>query len=77
MPPLPRKAIRLAILDDYQGIGEGHFAKLTEGGWVEVQSFKDTLLPYNGKDTPDGQFFWGRLAFESPFCSSSFFPPRA
>lgn len=42
---------KVAVLDDYQGVSEPHFAKL-DPSQFEVSQFKDTLLPYNHPDTP-------------------------
>ncbi|KAH7156474.1 hypothetical protein EDB81DRAFT_840581 [Dactylonectria macrodidyma] len=43
--------IKVAVLDDYQGFSDPHFAKL-DSAKFEVTSIKDTLLPYNRPDTP-------------------------
>ncbi|KAI5467516.1 hypothetical protein BGZ63DRAFT_469184 [Mariannaea sp. PMI_226] len=43
--------IKIVVLDDYQGFGDPHFAKLDIAKY-EVTSIKDTLLPYNHPDTP-------------------------
>lgn len=43
-------ALKLAVLDDYQGVSEEYFSSL--GADFEVVYFKDTLLPYNHPDTP-------------------------
>ncbi|AEO69933.1 uncharacterized protein THITE_2155971 [Thermothielavioides terrestris NRRL 8126] len=43
--------IRVAVLDDYQGISEPKFKALDPSKY-EVTFFKDTLLPYNHPDTP-------------------------
>jgi lactate dehydrogenase-like 2-hydroxyacid dehydrogenase len=45
MPP-----IKIAILDDYQGVATPLFESL--GSAFEVAAFPDTLLPYNRDDTP-------------------------
>lgn len=45
--------IKVAILDDYQGFSDKHFAPLRESGDYEVATFRDTLLPYEHPDTPD------------------------
>lgn len=42
--------IKIAILDDYQGIAASHFSSLTPN--YEVTTFRDTLLPYNHPSTP-------------------------
>jgi hypothetical protein len=42
--------IKIAVLDDYQGISEPKFKAL--GPKFEVSFFKETLLPYNHPDTP-------------------------
>jgi hypothetical protein len=44
--------IKVAVLDDYQGISEPKF-KALDPAQFEVTFFKDTLLPYNHPDTPD------------------------
>jgi phosphoglycerate dehydrogenase-like enzyme len=44
-------SIRLAILDDYQGIARSHFAYLEPQ--VEITVFRDTLLPYSHPSTQD------------------------
>lgn len=41
----------VAVLDDYQGVSEPHFAKL-DASKFSITQFKDTLLPYNHPDTP-------------------------
>lgn len=43
--------IKIAVLDDYQGISESKFKALDPSKY-EVTFFKDTLLPYNHPDTP-------------------------
>ncbi|KAI1076192.1 D-isomer-specific 2-hydroxyacid dehydrogenase-like protein [Whalleya microplaca] len=43
--------IKIAVLDDYQGISKPHFAKLDPAEY-DVVTFTDTLLPYNHSDTP-------------------------
>ncbi|KAL2017469.1 hypothetical protein VTK56DRAFT_2065 [Thermocarpiscus australiensis] len=43
--------IKVAVLDDYQGISEPKFKALDPTKY-EVSFFKDTLLPYNHPDTP-------------------------
>ncbi|KAK3309482.1 D-isomer specific 2-hydroxyacid dehydrogenase [Chaetomium strumarium] len=43
--------IKIAVLDDYQGISEPKFKSLDPAKY-EVTFFKDTLLPYNHPDTP-------------------------
>lgn len=50
MPPIPRSPIKLAILDDYQGIAPAHFQSLVPN--FEITTFQDTLLPYNHASTP-------------------------
>lgn len=50
MPPVPRSPIKIAILDDYQGIAAPHFTSLAPN--FEVTVFRDTLLPYNHPSTP-------------------------
>ncbi|KAF7910778.1 uncharacterized protein EAF01_002287 [Botrytis porri] len=51
MPPVPRSPIKLAILDDYQGIASRHFESLKST--FEITTFPDTLLPYNDPSTPE------------------------
>jgi lactate dehydrogenase-like 2-hydroxyacid dehydrogenase len=51
MPPIPPAPIKLAILDDYQGIAAKHFEGLQPG--FSITEFKDTLLPYNYPSTPE------------------------
>ena len=51
MAPIPPTPIRLAILDDYQGIAQSRFAHLEPG--VEITVFRDTLLSFNHPSTPD------------------------
>ncbi|KAK4097954.1 hypothetical protein N658DRAFT_257021 [Parathielavia hyrcaniae] len=43
--------VKIAVLDDYQGISEPKFRALDPAKY-EVSFFKDTLLPYNHPDTP-------------------------
>ncbi|KLU81371.1 hypothetical protein MAPG_00461 [Magnaporthiopsis poae ATCC 64411] len=45
------RLMQVAVLDDYQGISEPHFATLDKSIF-EVTTFKNTLLPYNHPDTP-------------------------
>ena len=45
--------LKIAVLDDYQGLSIPHFKELELAGY-EVTVFKDTLLPYNHPDTPHG-----------------------
>ncbi|KAJ4165091.1 hypothetical protein LMH87_006738 [Akanthomyces muscarius] len=42
--------LKIAVLDDYQGVAERHFGTL--GDEFEIIYFKDTLLPYNHPATP-------------------------
>ncbi|CAD6441818.1 b3082bd3-e768-4bcf-bfbf-295394ef4ce5 [Sclerotinia trifoliorum] len=51
MPPVPRSPVRLAVLDDYQGVALKHFESLKPT--VEITTFPDTLLPYDGPLTPE------------------------
>ena len=51
MAPIPLTPIRLAILDDYQGIAQSHFTHLEPD--VEITVFRDTILPFNHPATPD------------------------
>jgi phosphoglycerate dehydrogenase-like enzyme len=50
MPPIPPTPIKLAILDDYQGIAASHFESLKPAFSITV--YQDTLLPYNHPSTP-------------------------
>jgi len=50
MPPIPQSPIKIAILDDYQGIAAPHFKSLAPA--FEITTFRDTLLPYNHAATP-------------------------
>ncbi|KAJ4194737.1 hypothetical protein NW767_009923 [Fusarium falciforme] len=43
--------IKVAILDDYQGLADPYFEKLDSAKY-DVVSIKDTLLPYNHPDNP-------------------------
>lgn len=43
-------AVKIGVLDDYQGVAEQHFGAL--GGEFDITYFKDTLLPYNHPATP-------------------------
>jgi hypothetical protein len=43
--------LKIAVLDDYQGLSVPHFKELEAAGH-EVTVFKDTLLPYNHPETP-------------------------
>lgn len=49
VPPTP---IKLAILDDYQGVARTHFAQPL-GGQFEITEFRDTLPSYSLASTPD------------------------
>jgi lactate dehydrogenase-like 2-hydroxyacid dehydrogenase len=51
MPPIPLAPIKLAVLDDYQGIAAPHFESLKPS--FEVTVFRDTFLPYNHPSTSD------------------------
>ncbi|KAL6877097.1 lactate dehydrogenase-like protein [Trichoderma novae-zelandiae] len=44
------KRLKIAVLDDYQGASEKHFARFKDDH--EIAYFPDTLPPYNGPDTP-------------------------
>lgn len=46
--------LKVAVLDDYQGISAPSFAKLDSSSF-EVTTFRDTLRPYNHPDTPDAE----------------------
>lgn len=46
--------LKIAVLDDYQGISEPHFKALDPSSY-EVGIFKDTLLPYNHPATPQDE----------------------
>ncbi|RDW87799.1 hypothetical protein BP5796_03493 [Coleophoma crateriformis] len=43
--------IKVAVLDDYQGLAKAHFAKLPPK--FETTYFPETLLPYNRTSTPE------------------------
>jgi hypothetical protein len=43
--------LKIAVLDDYQGLSEPHFKQLDSAAY-DVAIFRDTLLPYNHPDTP-------------------------
>jgi hypothetical protein len=43
--------LKIAVLDDYQGLSDPHFKTLDPAGY-DVTTFRDTLLPYNHPDTP-------------------------
>lgn len=43
-------SIKIAVLDDYQGVSEQYFGTL--GDEFETTYLKDTLLPYNHPATP-------------------------
>lgn len=43
--------LKIAVLDDYQGLSEPHFRTLEPADY-DVTTFKDTLLPYNHPNTP-------------------------
>jgi phosphoglycerate dehydrogenase-like enzyme len=51
MPPIPKTPMKLAILDDYQGIAAPHFEHLKPT--FDITVFRDTLLPYNNPSTPE------------------------
>ncbi|KAK1991860.1 D-isomer specific 2-hydroxyacid dehydrogenase [Colletotrichum falcatum] len=44
--------LKIAVLDDYQGISEPQFSEL-DRSLFHVTFFKDTLLPYNHPGTPE------------------------
>jgi hypothetical protein len=44
------KRLKIAVLDDYQGVAEKHFARFKDDH--EIVYFPDTLPPYNGPGTP-------------------------
>ncbi|KAK1986886.1 D-isomer specific 2-hydroxyacid dehydrogenase [Colletotrichum cereale] len=44
--------LKIAVLDDYQGISEPQFSKLDKS-LFHVTFFKDTILPYNHPGTPE------------------------
>ena len=50
MPPIPRP-IKVAVLDDYQGISAPHFEQLKPV--FDITIFRDTLLPYNNPSTSE------------------------
>jgi len=51
MPPIPPAPIKVAVLDDYQGIAAPHFEQLKPS--FDITVFRDTLLPYNHPSTPE------------------------
>ncbi|KAE8451417.1 hypothetical protein EG329_004046 [Mollisiaceae sp. DMI_Dod_QoI] len=51
MPPIPPGPVKLAVLDDYQGISAPYFESLKPA--FDVTVFRDTLLPYDHPSTPD------------------------
>ncbi|PBP25930.1 D-isomer specific 2-hydroxyacid dehydrogenase, partial [Diplocarpon rosae] len=51
MPPIPQGPIKLAILDDYQGVAAKHFANLAPT--FEITTFRDTLPAFNHPATSD------------------------
>ncbi|KAI9047461.1 hypothetical protein LZ554_008180 [Drepanopeziza brunnea f. sp. 'monogermtubi'] len=51
MPPIPEGPIKLAILDDYQGIAANHFELLKPT--FEITTFRDTLPAFNLPTTPE------------------------
>ncbi|KAL2060087.1 hypothetical protein VTL71DRAFT_9909 [Oculimacula yallundae] len=50
MPPIPKGPIKLAILDDYQGVAGKHFESLKPT--FEITSFPSTLPAFNAPSTP-------------------------
>ena len=50
MPPIQRP-IKVAVLDDYQGIAAPHFESLKPA--FDVTIFRNTLLPYSNPSTPE------------------------
>lgn len=46
--------LKVAVLDDYQGVSAPAFAKLDTSSF-EVTTFRDTLQPYNRPDTTDAE----------------------
>lgn len=46
-----KQRLRVAVLDDYQGVSEPHFDALDKARF-SVVTFKDTLLPWGHPDTP-------------------------
>lgn len=46
-----QEPIKVAVLDDYQGLAKAHFAKLSPK--FETTYFPETLLPYNRAQTPE------------------------
>lgn len=67
--------IKIAVLDDYQGISEPHFTQLDSISY-DVTIFKDTLLPYNHPDTPQNvkDELVKRLEPFIVICTSPFLP---
>ncbi|RAL67958.1 hypothetical protein DID88_008682 [Monilinia fructigena] len=51
MPPDLQSPIKLAILDDYQGVASKHFDSLKSN--FEITTFPDTLPPYNDPSTSE------------------------
>jgi phosphoglycerate dehydrogenase-like enzyme len=51
MPPIPQTPIKVAVLDDYQGIAAPHFEHLKPS--FDITVFRNTLLPYNHPSTPE------------------------
>lgn len=51
MPPIPKGPIKLAILDDYQGIAAKHFESLKPS--FEITTFQDTLPAFNNPSNPE------------------------
>jgi hypothetical protein len=43
--------LRIAVLDDYQGVSKPHFSKI-DSSKFDVTYLTETLLPYNHPDTP-------------------------
>ncbi|KAK2627426.1 hypothetical protein QTJ16_003392 [Diplocarpon rosae] len=51
MPPISQGPIKLAILDDYQGVAARYFEHLAPA--FEITTFRDTLPAFNHPATPD------------------------
>lgn len=64
--------LKIAVLDDYQGVSEPHFKTLDTSSY-DVTVFKDTLLPYGHPATPQDEKdrLAKRLEPFSVICTSS------
>ena len=68
--------LKIAVLDDYQGLSEPHFKQLNSAVY-DVTIFRDTLLPYNHPDTPQDvkDELVKRLEPFTVICTSALAPP--